>query len=83
MRIGTSEIIILKWLTDHERATATEIGQACGLSAISVRGRLVILEKRMLVVGEPTGRVSRVKSYALTAEGRRAAGLYNEGLQNA
>ena len=43
-RIVAEEAEILTCLADHESATVSEIGQACGAMPVRVRGRLVILE---------------------------------------
>ena len=70
-RIGAEEAEILTCLAEHESATVSEIGQACGVMPVSVRGRLVILEKRGLVSGRPNDAVRPVRVYTITAEGLR------------
>ena len=71
MRLGLPEMAILGWLRDHERGTSPEIGNACGIAVASARGRLSILEKQKLIVGQSSGAVPPRRVYALTDEGRR------------
>ena len=71
MQLGKLEIAILAWLAGYDRATASEIGDACEIEATSTRGRLIVLQMHKLVTGERTNLPSRAKTYAITEEGRR------------
>ncbi len=71
MQLNALEITILAWLAGHDRATASEIGSACGIEATSTRGRLIVLQMHKLVTGEMANLPSRAKTYAITEEGRR------------
>ena len=71
IQLGEPEIAILEWLASHGRVTASEIGRAVGIEATSTRGRLIVLQVHKLVIGKMTNLPSRVKTYAITEEGRR------------
>lgn len=71
MQLGAPEIAILEWLAGHGRATALEIGSACGIAESSTRGRLIILQQHKLVSKQMPNAASPTKTYAITGEGRR------------
>ena len=70
-RIGSPEAAILTWLVDHEHATASEVGHACGMVVASAQGRLNVLKTQGLVTGKLNDAVPPARVYAITAEGRR------------
>ena len=72
-RLGAQEIAILTWLAEHKHGTIAEIGEACGIALVSVRGRLSVLNTQKLITGRSNDAVPPLKIYTVTAEGRRRA----------
>ena len=72
----SSDVLILRWLARRTNAAAPAIGAACAMVPGEIRARLASLESRRLVSSrsdKDTTPPRRV--YAVTGEGRRAAGI--------
>ena len=81
--ISTSNLPILRWLSDHDSATASAIGAACAITPASLRTRLAAMECLRLVASrQDKTTVPPRRVFSITGEGRRAAGISDTKMQN-